>query len=309
MSQFNLAVVQAAPVYGDKQGCLTRILALMEESAGKGADLAAFGETWFPGYPAWIDYGTEVGYWDHEPIKEEFAKLYQNSVVVEGDEINAICKKAKALNMMVALGVNEVVNKGRGQGTIYNTFLLITAQGDIAVHHRKLMPTYTERLIYGTGDAYGLRSMETEFGKIGGLICWEHWMPLTRQAMHVEGEDLHIGVWPFAHEMVQIASRQYAFEGRCYVAAVGQIMKVKDVPSSIKLKPEISDKPEHFLLRGGSSVIDPRGQYILEPQLDKEGIFLVEIPDLRSGIKERMNLDTSGHYSRPDAFKLNVQSL
>lgn len=306
MSEFNLAVVQAKPVYGDKAGCLTKVLSLMEQASKMGANLAAFGETWFPGYPAWIDHGTEVGFWDHEPVKEEFARLYRNSLTIEGKEVAAIKEKSAALGLMVAIGINEVVDSGRGQGTIYNSFILINDKGELVVHHRKLMPTYTERLIYGTGDAHGLQTMQTEWGKIGGLICWEHWMPLPRQAMHNEGEDLHIGVWPFAHEMVQVASRQYAFEGRCYVVAVGQIMQVKDVPSAIRLRENIADKPEHFLLRGGSAVISPRGEYLLEPQFDSEKIFLVNIPDLRSGIKERMNLDVSGHYSRPDLFKFEI---
>ena len=306
MSTFNLAIVQHSPVYGDKAGCLDKMVSLMKEALDKGAHMAAFGETWFPGYPAWIDHGTEVGFWDHEPVKEEFARLYQNSISMDSAEITTICDKAKEFQVMLALGINEVVTSGRGQGTIYNSFLLINSAGKVAVHHRKLMPTYTERLIYGTGDAHGLQAMDSDWGKIGGLICWEHWMPLTRHTMHEQGEDLHIGVWPFAHEMVQVASRQYAFEGRCYVAAVGQIMRVKDVPQSIRLKPEIADKPDHFLLQGGSALIDPRGQYMLEPQLENEGIFVVEIPDLKSGIKERMNLDITGHYSRPDLFKLQV---
>jgi predicted amidohydrolase len=203
------------------------------------------------------------------------------------------------------MGINEKVSAGIGNGTIYNSLLTWNEKGELANHHRKLMPTHTERLLYGQGDGAGLQAVETSFGRIGGLICWEHWMPLTRQTMHNSGEHIHVAVWPNVHEMLQIATRAYAFEGRCFAVGVGQIMRVKDIPLELNLPDELKDKPEHLLLNGGSCIVGPDGQYILAPQFDIEGIFTAEV-DLNRCAEERLALDVTGHYQRHDVFELTV---
>ncbi|MFY0593825.1 carbon-nitrogen hydrolase family protein [Roseivirga sp.] len=300
-----IGVVQSAPEYLDIEKSLEKVESLLKEAANQGADLVCFGETWFTGYPAWIDYCDEYAKWDFRPTKAVFAKTYENSLDVKGAEVAQIGKWAKELGLTIVMGINEKVATGAGNGTIYNSLLTWGDNGEIANHHRKLMPTHTERLLYGQGDGAGLKSVETKFGRVGGLICWEHWMPLTRQTMHNSGEDIHIAVWPKVHEMLQIATRSYAFEGRCFAVGVGQIMRVKDIPEELSLPEELAKHPEHLLLNGGSCIVGPDGHYVMEPIWDKEGVFTAEV-DLNRCIEEKMALDVTGHYQRNDVFDLNV---
>jgi len=301
----NIGVVQSAPVYLDIKKSLEKVEALLKEASSKGAELVSFGESWFTGYPAWIDYCDEYAKWDFKPTKEIFAKTHVNSLDVTGPEVAQIGKWAKELGLVVVMGINEKVTSGPGNGTIYNSLLTWNEQGELVNHHRKLMPTHTERLLYGQGDGAGLKAVDTAVGRVGGLICWEHWMPLTRQAMHNSGEHIHIAVWPKVHEMLQIATRSYAFEGRCFAVGVGQIMRVKDTPSELTLPDELKDKPEHLLLNGGSCIVGPDGQYVMEPVWDQEGVFITEV-DLNRCYEEKMALDVTGHYQRNDVFQLDV---
>jgi nitrilase len=300
-----IGVVQSAPEYLNVTKSLQKVEVLLREAAAKGAQLITFGETWFTGYPAWIDYCDEYAKWNFQPTKAVFAKTYENSLDVNGPEVAQIGKWAKELGVVVVMGINEKVSHGIGNGTIYNSLLTWSEKGELANHHRKLMPTHTERLLYGQGDGAGLQAVDTPFGRIGGLICWEHWMPLTRQTMHNSGEHIHVAVWPNVHEMLQIATRSYAFEGRCFAVGVGQIMRVKDIPSELSLPDELKDKPDHLLLNGGSCIVGPNGQYVLEPQFGIEGIFTAEV-DLNRCAEERLALDVTGHYQRHDVFELTV---
>ncbi len=303
--QVRIAVVQSAPSYLDIEGSMLKVEKLLKEAAEKGAQLVCFGETWFTGYPAWIDYCDEYAKWDFKPTKEIFAKTYANSLDINGPEVKQIGEWIKELGLTVVMGINEKVSSGPGNGTIYNSLITWNSAGEIANHHRKLMPTHTERLLYGQGDGKGLEAVETEFGRVGGLICWEHWMPLTRQTMHNSGEHIHVAVWPKVHEMLQIATRSYAFEGRCFAVGVGQIMRVSDIPSELNLPPDLADQPDQLLLNGGSCVVGPDGHYVLEPIWDQEGVFTVDV-DLQRCYEERMALDVTGHYQRNDVFDLTV---
>ncbi|MFT7151049.1 MAG: nitrilase [Nonlabens sp.] len=301
----NIGIVQSAPVYLDIKKSLEKVEALLTEASGKGAELVCFGESWFTGYPAWIDYCNEYAKWDFKPTKEIFAKTYANSLDVTGPEVAQIGKWAKELGLVVVMGINEKVTSGPGNGTIYNSLLTWNERGELANHHRKLMPTHTERLLYGQGDGAGLKAVDTAVGRVGGLICWEHWMPLTRQTMHNSGEHIHIAVWPKVHEMLQIATRSYAFEGRCFAVGVGQIMRAKDIPTELTLPDALKDKPEQMLLNGGSCIVGPDGQYVMEPVWDQEGVFTAEV-DLNRCYEEKMALDVTGHYQRNDVFQLDV---
>lgn len=305
MNKVKIAVVQAAPVYLDINASMQKLYKLLEEAAHQQADLACFGETWFTGYPAWIDYCENYTQWDFKPTKAVFAKTYANSLDINGPEVKQISQWIKELKLSVVLGINEKVGSGPGNGTLYNSLITWSKEGDIVNHHRKLMPTYTEKLLYGQGDGHGLKAADLGFGRIGGLICWEHWMPLTRQTMHNSGEHIHVAVWPKVHEMLQVATRSYAFEGRCFAVGVGQIMRVKDIPSELEIPDTLKEKPNDLLLNGGSCVYGPNGECLLEPVWDKEGIFLIEV-DLNRCIEERMALDVSGHYQRNDVFELKV---
>jgi len=304
---FRVAIVQSSPVFLDLDTSLAKAIRLAEEAAKRQARLIAFGETWLPGYPAWLDHCTDVALWDHRPSKDVFARLRQNSLTVPGKEAETLAQIAGDLKVTLVIGANERVETGPGNGTLYNTLLTFTPDGQLANHHRKLVPTYTERLIWGQGDGRGLRSIVTPGGRVGGLICWEHWMPLARHAMHIAGEHVHVAVWPTVHQMHQVASRHYAFEGRCFVLAAGMIMRVKDLPRELRLTPGLGANPESFLLYGGSTIFGPDGRYVVEPLCEQEDIILADL-DLDALDRERMTLDVSGHYARSDLFTFQVET-
>lgn len=303
----HIAIVQAGPVYLDLPHSLQKLETTVGEAAKEGAELIVFGETWLTGYPAWLDHCPNAALWNHEPTKQVFSRMWQNSVTVPGAATQLISKLAKLHKMVIGIGINEKVEAGPGNGTLYNSFLLFDSSGELLTHHRKLMPTYTEKLLYGLGDARGLKVPSTSLGRIGGLICWEHFMPLSRQAMHNEGELIHLALWPTVHEMHQVASRQYAFEGRCFVIAAGQIMRGKDFPPELDLPEHLKNKPDELILNGGSAIIGPDGFYEMKPQYGKEGIIYHMLNDLDKIHREKMTLDTSGHYQRPDVFELKIK--
>ena len=301
----SVAIVQSSPVFLDLDASVAKAITLTEKAAQNGARIITFGETWLPGYPAWLDYCPDVALWDHAPSKEVFARLRQNSVSVPGRETQRLGQLAGDHKLTLVIGVNERVESGPGNGTLYNSLLTFTPDGLLANHHRKLVPTYTERLVWGQGDGGGLKSVATSAGRVGGLICWEHWMPLARQALHNSGEDIHVAVWPTVHEMHQIASRHYAFEARCFVLAAGLVMRAKDLPTELRATPELAGNSDAFVLRGGSAIIGPDGNYVVEPVYEQEATITAEL-DLNAVDREKMTLDVSGHYSRPDIFTFQV---
>lgn len=301
MSKIRVAVVQAE-VAPDLAAGLDKTRLLARQAAGSGAKLVVFPETWLPGYPAWLDHCRDAALWDHPPVKALHARMVSQSIVVNGEGGRALAGIAREANVAMVVGVIERVEAGPGRGTLYNALLTYSPDGTLANHHRKLMPTYTERLVWGTGDANGLRAVDTPAGRVGGLICWEHWMPLARQAMHDSGEDIHVAAWPTVHEMHQVASRHYAFEGRCFVLAAGSLMKMSSLPKELELHP---GRTGEWALSGGSMVVGPDGRVLAGPIFDREKVLLAEI-DLDQVKQESMTLDVSGHYARPDAFEFRA---
>jgi nitrilase len=304
-TSMKIAIIQHAPEYLNKSASLEKALGLIKKAAISGNRLAVFGETWFTGYPAWLDHCPGAALWDQKGTKEVFARTWENAIAVNGAEIQALCQAARDFNISLCLGLNEKSENGIAGGTLFNSMVIINSAGEIVVHHRKLMPTFTEKLIYGTGDGNGLVSAEIQGYKVGGLICWEHWMPLSRQAMHETGEHIHLALWPTVHEMHQVASRSYAFEGRCFVVAVGQILRARDLPEVLDLPTRLRESPDELLLRGGSCVVGPDGAYIQDPVFDVEAVIEVDLP-MRETIKEKMTLDVTGHYNRPDIFDFGI---
>jgi predicted amidohydrolase len=169
------------------------------------------------------------------------------------------------------------------------------------------VPTHTERLIWGNGDGRGLSSVKTKIGRIGGLICWEHWMPLARMAMHNSGEHIHVAVWPTVHELHQLCSRHYAFEGRCFVLAVGLMMPTRDLPSQLQDGTNMQKRSGEWLENGGSAIIAPDTRYIVEPVYDREELIVADL-NLGEIDQEFLTLDVSGHYSRPDVFTFHTKT-
>src|SRR5512138_3807671 len=307
-SSVRVAVVQqeVAPDLEDGLG-LTDTLAA--DAARAGAALVAFPETWLPGYPAWLDVCRDAGLWDHAPVKAVFRRMAEQSVVVDGDSGRALAAIARRNAIAMVVGVTERVERGPGHGTLFNSLLTFGADGSLLNHHRKLVPTYTERLVWGPGDGMGVQAVDvpTDAGsvRVGGLVCWEHWMPLARQALHESREDIHIAAWPTVKEMLQIASRHYAFEGRCYVLAAGSLMRASALPPELEAHPGIVTSERQFVLRGGSAIIAPDGRYICDPVFDAPALL---VADLDPGLtrEESMTLDVTGHYSRPDVFAFEV---
>src|SRR5277367_4148166 len=294
-----VAIAQSAPVYHNKQATLAKALSLIQQASSQGAQLIAFGETWFPGYPVWLDVCPTAGLWNHEPTKRVFAELRQNSISIKGPEAMTLVQAAGDLKIGIVIGINERVDEGPGQGTLYNSLLTFSPEGRLANHHPKLVPTFTERMVWGNGDGSGLSAVDMANARVGGLICWEHWMPLARTAMHHSGEQIHIAVWPTANEMAQLASRHYAFEGRCFVLAVGLMMPVEDVPR--QLPHNVTDQ---WVERGGSSIIAPDSTYVAGPVFDREELIIADL-DLAMIDRESMALDVTGHYARPDVFRFS----
>ena len=288
---------------------LSQAAALTQAAARDGATLVVYPETWLPGYPIWLDVCRDAGLWNHAPVKTVFRRLAEQSVAVPGPAAATLGAIARENRVTLIMGVSERVEDGTGQGTLYNSILTFGADGALLNHHRKLMPTYTERMVWGAGDADGLRSVEMRNGderaRIGSLVCWEHWMPLARQALHESGEDIHVALWPTVHEMHQVASRQYAFEGRCFVLAAGSLMRASALPPELEAHPDKVTEPEQWIMRGGSAIIGPDGSYIAEPVYDTPAILVTDL-ELDRVREERMTLDVTGHYSRPELLELRV---
>ncbi len=307
MKPTKIAIVQESTIFLKLEASIDKALILIQEAIDNQSDIIVFGESWFGGYPSWLDYIPNAARWNYPPIKEVWADTFENAMEVDSKEVKRLTEAAKEAGVFLVLGFNEAIRKGRGNGTLYNSILIIDNKGEIKNHHRKLMPTYTEKLIYGLGDAKGLTAVDSPFGRLGALVCWEHWMPLTRQAMHDEAEDIHFALWPTVHEMHQIASRQYAFEGRCFVVSVGQMLASASLPKALLDEiPKENEALPDFVLNGGSCVIGSDGFYLLKPQFDIGGILYVELPPLKTNIAERMNLSTSGHYQRWDIFDFEI---
>ncbi len=296
-----VAAVQAAPAFLDRAGTLARLEEWTRRAAGEGAKLIAFPEVWIPGYPAYLDESPEAALWRHAGATTVFERLVENSVDVPSAATELMAKLARALRVTLVVGMHE-----RAGRTLYNTLLTFGPDGALANHHRKLMPTYHERLVWGMGDGSGLAAVDTGSGKVGGLVCWEHWMPLARQVLHDAGEEVHVAAWPGVQEMHQVASRHYAFEGRCFVVAVGQILRIRDMPPELPPRPEKANEPEGLVIRGGSAIIAPNGRYLAGPVYDQETVVVADC-DLSEITREAMTLDVSGHYSRPDLFELRVK--
>ena len=300
-----VALVQARPAYYDLDSCVAKAIALIDEAAGRGAQLAAFGETFFPGYPAWLDCAVDYARWDHAPTKQVYARLAANSLAIDSPQMRQLQACAAKRDIALVLGINEKVASGRGNRSLYNSVVTIDADGAILNCHRKLRPTFTEQLVWAQGDGHGLRAAETAAGRVGALICWEHWMPHARQALHISGESIHVALWPAVKESHQIASRHYAFEGRTFVLAVGGIMPAADFPPELDLPAALRDEEDTLLLNGGSAIIAPDGQYLVAPVYDQETIIVADL-DLSRIAEEQMTLDVTGHYARDDVFTFAV---
>jgi nitrilase len=301
-----VAAVQAAPVFLDREATVEKAVGLIAEAAAGGAALVAFPETWIPGYPAWI-FGAAG--WDDTAQKRVFGRLNANAVEVPGPAVDALCRAAREAKAIVAMGMTE--RDGRAsRGTLYNSILYISNRGEVLGVHRKLMPTHAERIVWGQGDGSTLHVFETPVGRVGGLACWEHWMPLTRFAMHAKGEQIHVAAWPEVGdpELHRFATRHYAFEGRCYALCVmGAPVTADQLPEDFELR-EAMGATDDFVDReptGGTCVFAPDGTIVADSVAGQEEIVYADL-DLGRIPEEQAALDVVGHYNRPDVFGFTV---
>lgn len=301
-----VAAIQAAPALLDCAASLDRAERLTAAAAGRGARLVAFGESWLSGYPAWLDLCPGAAAWDDPGAKRAYARLHGNSIVVPGPETERLGECARQHGVVIVIGAHERTTTGPGHGTLYNTQLIFASDGTLINRHRKLVPTHAERLVWGPGDGGGLEAVQTDAGRVGTLICWEHWMPLTRQAMHESAEQIHVAAWPEVRDMYQVASRHYAFEGRCFVLAVGQLIAAGDLPADLRLPEELKDKPDTLVVNGGTCIFGPGGGLLAGPVFDREETLVVDLP-LDRIAEESMALDVTGHYNRPDLFEFRLR--
>jgi predicted amidohydrolase len=299
-----ISIVQAGPVYLDLKKSIEKASDLIEKAMVEKPQLIVFGECWFSGYPIWLDCCPNVNLWDHDPVKEVWAQTFQNSLELGSEDLIALQQLAKIHKVNLILGANEKISSGPGNSTIYNSVFTIDHLGRIRNHHRKLMPTHTERLVHGLGDGNGLTAVDLDIGRVGSLICWEHWMPMARQAMHDSAEDIHLALWPQVKPLNRVASQHYAVEGRCFVIAAGQVMYASELPDQLENPYQTS--PNTLIMNGGSCIYGPDGSELLNPQGSDMEIVHFEFPSGADLIKERMNLAVSGHYQRDDIFDFAV---
>ncbi len=298
-----VALAQISPVWLDKKQTLQKIKNTIEAASKEKAELIVFGEAILPGYPFWIGL-TNGATWNSSVQKEIHAHYVQNSITIEKGELASICNLAKEHRMAIYLGIIERA-QNRGGHSIYASLVYINQDGVIKSVHRKLQPTFDERLTWAPGDGHGLQVHPLKNFTIGGLNCWENWMPLPRAALYGQGEDLHVAVWPGSDHNTKDITRFIARESRSFVISVSSLMQKSNFPKETPHFDKIIKNAPDTLVNGGSCIAGPDGEWILEPVINKEGIFY-ETLDFSRVLEERQNFDVAGHYSRPDITKLHV---
>ncbi len=294
----HVAVVQAAPVLFDRARTLDKALQLTADAAARGAELVLFPEAFIPAYPRGLTFGAVVGHRDPEG-RVLWQRYWENAVEVPGPETEALGRAAATHGIHLAIGVVER-DAEASRGTLYCTLLVLDSRGEIVYRHRKLKPTGTERVIWGEGDGSDLGVAETAVGRVGGLICWENYMPLARMALYSQGVELYLAPTADSRETWQATLRHIACEGRCYVLGCNQYVTKAMYPSDLPGIAELEDQPE-VMCRGGSVIISPLGDVIAGPLYDAEGMLLAEL-NMMDLVRAKFDFDVVGHYARPDVF-------
>ena len=298
-----IAMAQMAPVWLDKQKTLEKIKAFIREAGSKKCELVVFGEGLLPGYPYWISLTNGSAF--NDPVQKELHAHYsRNAIQIETGELESICALAKEFSIAVYLGIIERP-KCRGGHSLYCSLVYIDARGCIRSVHRKLQPTFEERLTWAQGDGQGLQVHPLKQFLVGGLNCWENWMPLARTALYGLGEDLHIAVWPGTEENTTEITRFIAKESRSFVVSVSGLMRIDDFPMDTPHREKIISNAPEVLSNGGSCIAGPDGQWVVPPVVNEEGLITATINHQRI-LEERQNFDPTGHYSRPDVTNLIV---
>ena len=297
-----VAVVQQPPVLLDRDATTKLAVDAVAEAAAAGAGLVVFPETFLPGYPVWI-WGLRPG-GDFDVTSEIHARLLANSVDLTGDDLAPVQDAAARHGVVVVCGIHE--REGSfSRATIYNSLVTIGPDGAVLNRHRKLVQTNPERMVWGQGDASGLRVVDTSFGRLGGLICWENYMPLARYALYAQGVQVYVASTWDEGDTWLASMRHIAVEGRCWVLGSGCALNADDVPQSFPSRQTLFPQAGEWLNPGDSVIVDPRGKVVAGPLHEEYGILYADIDPAQSSSDHR-TLDVAGHYGRPDVFTLNV---
>ena len=296
-----IALAQIAPVWLDRRATLDKIQQYVSDAAVSGAQLLGFGETLLPGYPFWLSPADGASFNDQRQ-KKIHAHYLREAVCVERGDLEGLCQQAKQLGIAIYLGVAERP-PDRGGHSIYCSLVYIDEEGRIGSVHRKLQPTHEERLVWAPGDGHGLRTHRLHEFTVGGLNCWENWMPLSRAALYAQGENLHVAVWPGAVRNTVESTRFLALEGRSFVASVSGLLRHEDVPIGTPHRDFMLANCPAVIHTGGTCLAAPDGSWLIEPAADREALLTADI-DLDRVLEERQNFDPAGHYSRPDVTRL-----
>jgi nitrilase len=302
LQRFKVAVVQAAPVLFNREATIEKTCRLILEAAEKDVKLLLFPEAFIPAYPRGLSFGAVVGSRSSEG-RRTWQRYWENAVDVPGPAVEAIGEAVREANVYLAIGVIERDTQF-SQGTLYCTLLYFGPDGTLLGKHRKLKPTGSERLIWGEGDGSTLTVLKTELGKIGGLICWENYMPLARMAMYGKGVELYMAPTADARDSWHSTLRHIACEGRCFVLGCNQFVTKEMYPDDLEGLDELDQHPD-VICRGGSAIISPFGEVLAGPLYDKEGTLFADI-DLAEVARGKYDFDVVGHYARPDVFQLVV---
>ena len=298
-----VSLAQIAPCWLDRTETLEKVAGFVKQAAGQGSQLVAFGEGLVPGYPFWPEL-TNGAQFESGLQKDLFAHYSSQAVEIDAGDLRALCKTAEDHSIAVYLGCIERA-ADRGGQSLYASLVYINASGQVGSVHRKLCPTYEERLVWSAGDGFGLRVHDLNGFRVGGLNCWENWMPLPRAALYAQGENVHVAVWPGNIRNTQDITRFIARESRSYVLSVSGLMHADWIPDNFPHAKQVKQAAKGWMADGGSCIAAPDGQWLLEPQAETEGLFSAVL-DMNMIRGERQNFDPAGHYSRPDVTRLVV---
>ena len=302
-SILRVALAQIAPVWLQREATTSKIVDWIGKAAAEDCALVAFGEALLPGYPFWVER-TDGARFESAIQKELYAHYAEQSIVIERGDLDTIRAVAKKHSIAVYLGTMERATD-RGGHSLYCSMVYIDASGEIGSVHRKLMPTYEERLVWASGDGHGLRIHELGPFRVGGLNCWENWLPLPRAALYGQGEDLHVAIWPGNQRNTEDITRFIAKESRSFVISVSGLMRKEDIGDDVPHTELLNDTADDIMADGGSCIASPTGEWLLEPETNVESLRVAEL-DHGIVLQERQNMDVVGHYSRPDVTRLLV---
>ncbi|MGD9020790.1 MAG: carbon-nitrogen hydrolase family protein [Lysobacterales bacterium] len=302
-AKLQVSLAQVAPAWLDRAATLAKVTDYVAQAAAEGSQLVTFGEALVPGYPFWPEL-TGGAEFDSTVQKDLFAHYSSQAVDIAAGDLDPVCEMARQQAIAVYLGCIERP-ADRGGQSLYASLAYIAPTGEIGSVHRKLCPTYEERLVWSAGDGHGLQVHDLHGFRVGGLNCWENWMPLPRAALYAQGENVHVAVWPGSIRNTADITRFIARESRSWVLSVSALMHADWISDDFPHADKVKQAASGWMTDGGSCIAGPDGAWLIEPQVKEEGLFSAVL-DLDAVRRERQNFDPAGHYSRPDVTRLVV---